>query len=283
MIQKLLKKTTDTTEFLVDFTPYLGQDTLDSVDSINADLSISGETVLSVARTIGNDQIKNLFTRTQYTLPITVAEGKGVLFTASGGSNFTENKITITTTTVGGIEIVVNVYLVVANLTYDSIDGIYSNPLQYYGSVSLASEYFALSPNGEEWDCLKPNVQMGSLIQATRKIDCLNFLGYKTDPAQKLQFPRTDWTLSPNPNLDYIIPDDIAYAVYEEALLIGQGDTDENPDFSIIAEGLGSAKVSYGQSFIQDRILAGISSAMAWNYLRPYLRDSKELTLSRVN
>ena len=278
---KLIKKKADTTEFLVDFTTFLPDgDPIATVDEVDSSVTISGESVLAVSTVIGYDQQKNLFTRLESTVPITIAEGCGVLFTASGGTNFTENTITITVTTVGGIEIVVNVFLIVADLTYDSVGGKYTNPLQYYGSVNLANEYFALA---EDWECLDEKVQMGSLIRATRAIDRLNFLGFKTDPDQILQFPRTDWTLTPNPNLDYLIPDEICWAAYEEALLLAKGNDGASGDFGIIAEGLGTAKVSYNRDFIQERFLSNVNSAMAWNYLKPYLRDNREIHLSRVN
>jgi hypothetical protein len=53
-----------------------------------------------------------------------------------------------------------------------------------------ADAYFADITTSPAWDSADDAAKDGALVQATRRIDRLDFVGTKADPAQLLQFPR---------------------------------------------------------------------------------------------
>ena len=285
MYAKMYKKSTDTIEFFVDFTPYLDSPivSIDTVTSTSG-ITVSNEEILTEAVQIGTEQQKIWPGWTEQLAPISIAAGYGIQIEVAGGTTLTEYKITIPVTTEEGSEVVLNVFLLVCDLTANSINGVYTPAVNYYGSVILANEFFSLDPESE-WGDLTNAAKIGALVKATKAIDALNFLGYQTDPNQQLQFPRTDWVANPAPNSHLIIPDDICLACYQEAAILGQGD-DATGTQDVLSEALGTAKIVYnrgsGSTTPPENILAGINSLRAWMLLKPYLRDEREINLTRV-
>ena len=126
------------------------------------------------------------------------------------------------------------------------------------------------------WKEASKDEKIAALTEATRIVDKLNFMGRKTDPTQLLQFPRGE---------DSTIPFDIRLATYEIALALLDG---KDPDLEIenlgsTSQGFGGLRDTYARTFVLDHIRAGIPSASAWAYLRPYLVDPETIRISRVD
>ncbi len=111
---------------------------------------------------------------------------------------------------------------------------------------------------------------------ATRAIDRLNFAGDKADDAQALQFPRGE---------DVSVPKDIEYACYELALafLDGVDLEQEAQSVGVASDAFSGVRTTYDGDSYAEHMRAGIPSIVAWQYLKPYLRDPREIVISRVN
>jgi len=146
----------------------------------------------------------------------------------------------------------------------------------YYGSLVGADNYFSQSLNNDAWDDSTVNRRERALSTATKAIDKLNFEGVKNDQLQNLQFPRND---------DLTIPLDIEYACYElaVALLDGVNVEQEAQTIGVISESYSGVRTTYDGSYVNEHIRAGIPSIVAWEYLKPYLRDPRLMRISRVN
>lgn len=158
--------------------------------------------------------------------------------------------------------------LIIGTLLQDPIS------VSNYGSVNDADLFFSGMVNTQAWDSASTVDRLKSLKQATRIIDRLNFAGEKTDENQVLQFPRDASTS---------VPDDIKIACYHIAIML-LDDYDQEIESEKLMTNMNkyqSVQSYYDRSFIPEYKVAGIPSAIAWGYLKPYLRDSRELTLVR--
>ena len=146
----------------------------------------------------------------------------------------------------------------------------------YYGSVSEADSYFDNRLNSRAWDDAVYKDKQRSLIMATKAIDKLNFAGDMADSTQTLQFPRND---------DTEVPEEIEFACYEIAIKLLEGvDTEQEAQtIGVMSESYSSVRTTYDGDYVNDHIRAGIPSIEAWGYLKPFLRDPKQLRVSRVN
>ena len=140
-----------------------------------------------------------------------------------------------------------------------------------------ADAYFAERLCTSAWDteASSDGNRNAALVQATRAIDRLNFAGSKTSATQEREFPRNSGTT---------IPTDIQYACAEVALALLDGiePDKEIENLALVAQGISGARSTYDRSFALEYLRNGIPTATAWAYLTPYLRDSNNLTLSRV-
>lgn len=148
-----------------------------------------------------------------------------------------------------------------------------------YISVEDAQDYFDERLNTSAWDdhsVSGDNSQEKALKQATRIINRLNFIGDKTDSAQENQFPRGG---------DTEIPSDIEIACCEIAiaLLDGVDPEIELENLNMKTSAYGQTKVDYDRTNPAEHIIAGVPSATAWRYLKPYLRDSRLVAVTRVS
>jgi hypothetical protein len=150
------------------------------------------------------------------------------------------------------------------------------NPINIYGSLSRANIYFDDRLNSEVWENSIAASRHKSLIMATRIIDRLNFEGQKFDEEQPLQFPRGNETT---------VPLDIEYAAYEIAIILLDGFDLEQElnNANVTSDAFSGVRTTYSDSSYREHIIAGIPSVIAWNYLKPYLRDPRQVNLSRVN
>ena len=145
-----------------------------------------------------------------------------------------------------------------------------------YGSIALANIYFDERLNTRVWEVAVPGDRAKALIMATRAIDRLNFVGEKTLEAQELQFPR---------ETDTTIPDAVLHATYECAIAFLDGvDMElEQANLGVTSDAYSGARTTYDLHHTQDHIRSGIPSPQAWQLLIPYLRDPREVTVSRVS
>ncbi len=145
-----------------------------------------------------------------------------------------------------------------------------------YGTMIEADAYFRKRLYSDLWSATNLTERKASLIQATRIIDRLNFLGDKASTEQELEFPRLG---------DSVTPDDIKIASFEIAYALIDGfDLEmETEDLAVVSEGFSSVRATYDRTIVQPHLAAGVPSMTAWRYLLPYLRDDKTFKLCRVN
>jgi hypothetical protein len=160
-------------------------------------------------------------------------------------------------------------------MTYDTVT-ISSTDFNVYISVTDADTYFLGKLHADAWDDATDTEKSKALVEATRRLDNLNFSGEKNDEDQDLQFPRYD---------DTTIPDQVKNCCAEIAfsLLDGIDPEIEFENLSLKAIGVANARATYDREITPDHILVGIPSAAAWALIRPFLRDVKEVTISRVS
>lgn len=151
-----------------------------------------------------------------------------------------------------------------------------SDTFEYYGTLAAAEHYFAYRLNSGYWDNATIADREKALIGATRLIDRLNFANSKYDAEQNLQFPR---------GTDTTVPIEIEYAVYEIGIKLIEG-VDSEIDaqtLGVMSESYSGVQANYHENFVNEHIRAGIPSIEAWEYLKPFLRDSRQVNLARVN
>lgn len=145
-----------------------------------------------------------------------------------------------------------------------------------YATVIEGNTYCLTRMDTGAWDNAEEVDKEKALKQATRSIDRLNFAGEKTGADQTLQFPRDD---------DSDIPIDIKIACIECAIAILDGVDVEQELRTLELDNVGfsSVRTTYARAYQLEYLAAGIQSGVAWNYLKPYLRESRSINLSRVS
>lgn len=179
-----------------------------------------------------------------------------------------------------------------------------------YLTVDFADSYFYQRLNSDLWLQATASDRNAALIQSTRAIDNLNYLGVKWKPDQLLQFPRWQppvYESSAQPpfynggyyyqnNNPYIpiteppavspgIPQDILMACCENAIVLLSGF-----DFELEIQGLyntsdvyAGVRTTYDRNLAVSHLRAGIASSVAWNFIRPWLADTSSFNISRVS
>lgn len=144
-----------------------------------------------------------------------------------------------------------------------------------YATIEEAQAYFDMRFNTSAWDVASEGDQTKALSHATLIIDRLTYAGELTDPAQKNKFPRDG---------DTAIPEQIIYATAEIALALLDGiDPDiEYSNLKMTSQTYSKVQSTYDRSSAQPHVLAGVPSAVAWQYIMPYLLDTTNITLYRV-
>ncbi len=151
-----------------------------------------------------------------------------------------------------------------------------SDTFEYYGTLTAADQYFNFRLSSDSWTDATVADREKALIQATRAIERLNYANHKNVSTQTLQFPRGD---------DTVIPREIEYANYEIGIKLLEGvDSEvEAQSLGVMSEAYSGAKTAYQAGFVNEHLRAGIPSILAWEYLKPFLRDNLQLNLTRVN
>ena len=174
-----------------------------------------------------------------------------------------------------------------------------------YSTVVDANTYFDGRLYSTVWSAASTPDKTKAMEQATRIIDRLNFAGEKhaahivrfgltgrndfeisltlaqqalvsaAGLTQATEFPRGDDT---EPQADIFL------ACYEIAiaLLDGVNPDEEFNDLGVVSEGYSSVRTTYDRTTVPEHTNAGIPSATAWRYLKPYLRSGHGVKLSRV-
>jgi hypothetical protein len=168
-----------------------------------------------------------------------------------------------------------------------------------YGTVIDGDVYFATRLHSEAWELSSALDKAKALYTATRSIDRLNFKGNKTvvynlyvaavDPddvtdamirvaslTQELEFPRDG---------DTTIPREVEEACYEIAysLLDGVDPEMEIENIGLTGTSFAGVKTSYDRiNQPVEHLSNGIASSMGWRLLKPYLRFSRAIKISRV-
>lgn len=165
----------------------------------------------------------------------------------------------------------------------------------YYGTIPEANDYFENRLHESAWFSSVPTDRVRALITSTRIIDTLNYKGRKAavqeyldedgdsdaqiralEASQPLEFPRGQ---------DTEVPEAIRIACYEIAhsLLDGKDPEFELENLQITSQGFQSLRTTYARGQVPiEHLINGIPNAMAWRYIRPFLRDDDALTLKRV-
>lgn len=139
-----------------------------------------------------------------------------------------------------------------------------------------AGEYMATRLNTSAWDYATQTDRIKALSQATALINRLKFRGQKASSSQSNAFPRV---------LDHCnyIPDDIKIATCEIALVLLDDFEIEQEIANLFNNSQSYASVSTGQigDVVPEYTRSGIPSAIAWEYLKPYLCDPNTVTIRR--
>lgn len=150
-----------------------------------------------------------------------------------------------------------------------------------YITIEEAQLYFDERLDTEAWDLASNTDRLKALKQATRAIDALPLIGFKTVTSQELEFPRT----LPETRTSLGIPQAIKDACAEIAisLLSGVRPEIEFDNLRVTTQGFGQVRSTKTSESVPEHVVAGIASSTAWQYLKPYVRDSKQIEMSRVN
>lgn len=170
-----------------------------------------------------------------------------------------------------------------------------------YASEETAQCYFDGRLHSEAWDCASSTDRCKALLEATRRIDRLNFAGLRTSdynsrlatlsdtgvmtannillpstPGQPLEFPRNGATT---------YPQEVVSAACEIALALLDGVDPEMEMNSLpsVHQGFAAVRETYEPNIARLAYRHGIPSYTAWNYLYPFLADPSEIVLRRVN
>ncbi len=163
-----------------------------------------------------------------------------------------------------------------------------------YASVTEASTFFGNRLFTDAWDAANNADRTKALEHSTTIIDRLRFVGEK-NPAflsreagnshkvivaaaatQTLEFPRGP---------DTTVPSDIknACSLIAISLLDGVDPEEESENLPVVSQGVSSFRTTYDRGWVPEHLAAGVPSAAAWSYLRPYVRNDREVNVHRVN
>lgn len=151
-----------------------------------------------------------------------------------------------------------------------------------YDTYANADTYFLTRLHVGEWTASTNSDKTKALLEASARIDRLKFAGTKVDSDQTEEFPRYYGDEAVG---DEEVPTDIKIACYEVAFALLDGvDPDlELENLAVVARGISSARTTYAREEVPAHFAAGIPSAYAWQYLKPYLKASGTVKIHRVS
>lgn len=183
------------------------------------------------------------------------------------------------------------------------------NFTEHYGTLQDAEDYFNNRLHEFAWSKAKPVDRPKALIAATRIIDTLNFKGNKATVhallvansccldvydavksncvtqqqvqdaslQQNLQFPRGE---------DTEVPDAIVCACFEIAhsVLDGKDPEIELENLGVVSQNFASVRTMFNRNQVPiDHLINYVPNALAWRWLKPFLRDEDAIKIIRVN
>lgn len=145
-----------------------------------------------------------------------------------------------------------------------------------YLSNSEADLYFESRLDSELWDTISETDKDKLEATARRLLNALNYSGDKHSPTQDNEFPRGE---------DTVVPTDIKNACCEVMFALLDGRSPEYEREMLGQQTSAATGISYDTDpdIVDVARLHNIPSNVAWNMLRPYLRDGSAITLVRVN
>jgi hypothetical protein len=179
----------------------------------------------------------------------------------------------------------------------------------YYGTLAKANTYFEQRLHSDAWNDSATTDRPKALQEATRLIDNLAYKGVKNsvwlimyeldsttgnytkkltdtpnnaelivaDAAQTLEFPRGQ---------DTTVPQEIEWATYEVALALIEGfDPEDAADrMNVIRQAYSAVRTTYDNSSdMAEYLVYGIPTARVWQWLKPYLVDSRIIRMRRAD
>ncbi len=192
----------------------------------------------------------------------------------------------------------------------------------FYGTIDEATQYFQNRLHADSWFNAAVADRPKGLWAATQIIDTLNYKGNKHSVWLVLQqymnlnnFGTLPVTCAPALPLLLIMPEyapskqqlldanaaqlhefprdqdtdvplNIRYACYEIAFSLLDG---KDPELELEAMGIsqqtfGPVQTSYSRNNVPlEHLINGVPNATAWRYIRPFLRSSDQIKLSRIS
>lgn len=181
--------------------------------------------------------------------------------------------------------------------------------VDHYGTVAEATDYFANRLHEFAWSNAVPVDRPKALIFATRIIDTLNFKGNKAAvqtlltandcdfdirdavendcvTQEQVQVASLSQNLSFPRGADTVVPDTIKCACFEIAhsLLDNKDPEIELENLGVISQGYASVRTTYSRSQVPiEHLINYVPNALAWRWLKPFLRDEDAIRLRRNN
>ncbi len=149
-----------------------------------------------------------------------------------------------------------------------------------YGTVDDANTYFETRLYVEGWTDATSSDKGKALAEATNRIDRLQFSGLRVASDQDNDFPRY---YGDDPDGTEVVPDDIKIAAYEVAFALLENEVNTDEDMTITSRRFADVSTSYDRTVAQEYLAAGIPSAYAWKFLRPYLSRGRTIRLTRTS
>lgn len=176
-----------------------------------------------------------------------------------------------------------------------------------YVSLPEAEQYFSVRLNSDSWYNAVQKDKIAALTMATMDINQLNFIGCKADPSQPLAFPRNiaqptpstpvylsitgivyyndPYNNMPNPLVPtqpiLINPPQINSACCEIAYNYLDGVEIETELNRLLVTHQHYTNVTEAYASANEAKRAGINSNKAWIYLKPYVNNGFQLTLTK--
>lgn len=161
-------------------------------------------------------------------------------------------------------------------------------PKTSYITAVDAQAYFDGRLNVGAWDNATVADRAKALVQASTDIDKLLFIGEKSSATQEHEFPRTR---SDETGVDTLIgtcdtdnvPYPVKYAVCEQAfaLLDGYDVEKELNNLTATSQMYGAVRTTFDRGVVPMHLKAGLC-AQAWQFLTPFFRDPREISVLRV-
>ncbi len=154
-----------------------------------------------------------------------------------------------------------------------------------YDTYLNADTYFGNRLHVMAWTESTNSDKTKALAEATARIDRLRFKGIKVAADQDLAWPRYLNQVDEDAGTETAIPNDIKIACYEVAfaLLDGVDPELELENLAVSSQGFSSVRSTYSRGEAPEHFAAGIPSAYAWRFLKPWLSKGNAVKISRVS